>query len=161
VNGVFQTMAEMMMSPLATMRSVLNDYVIKFINDFSRGTRPSSATSAGALGLGEGFKVPALAKGGVVEGQRGKGVPFIGGEAGPEMVLPLKREVIEKTLAPLMPEMKFPALDRLVEIGAGIERALSTGIFRVTSVDKDKKQDAKKPERNDIEMAPSLFGGTW
>lgn len=95
-----------------------------------------------------------LAKGGVTTGPTTRLI----GEQGPEMVLPLKREVIERTLAPILPEMKFPALDRLVEIAAGIERVLMGGALRVRT---DQQAAPARDERNDLHMAPGMMGGGW
>jgi phage-related protein len=85
-------------------------------------------------------------------------VPLIG-EAGPEMVLPLRPDVIERTLAPIIPSIKFPALDRLVELASSIDRTLSQGTMRVLTTNPAQRAP---DSGSDIALAPGMVGGgSW
>lgn len=98
-----------------------------------------------------------MAAGGVVTGPTRKLI----GEAGPEMVLPLSPDVVERTLAPILPDMKFPALDRLVEIAMSIDRTLSRGTMRVLSMNTETPAQDEDRGMGDIYMAPGMNGGSW
>jgi hypothetical protein len=160
VQGVFGALAQIVTTPLDTMKGVLNDYLISFANDALKWEVPVVGGSlAEALGLAPGYVIPKLAEGGIVEGQRGKGITANLGEAGPEAVIPLKREVLERTLAPIIPDIKFPALDRLVELAQGIDRTLSQGTLRVLTMNPEARDERGA---GDIMLAPGMAGGgSW
>lgn len=91
--------------------------------------RVTKDTSYGDIALASIYKAlggKERAKGaGMIQGPRGVGVPSIVGEAGPEMILPLRSDVVERVMAPLFPKLDFPALDRLVEIASNVERIMT------------------------------------
>lgn len=89
-----------------------------------------------------------MAAGGVVKGP----ISTLVGEAGPEMVLPLKREVVSEVLAPLIPDVTFPALDKLLAVAMQIDKRMG-GAVRVLDT-------GMKPQQQQRQPAPDPFGGS-
>jgi len=126
--GVINSIMNALRSPLETMKGIINDNVIDTANSILSWDPPGpGGRLSNIIGLGRRYQIPRLAAGGIVDGE----TEAIIGEAGREMVLPLKRDVIRDVLTPLMPDLEFPALDQLVRLAGLIERQLSTGTVRV------------------------------
>lgn len=70
-----------------------------------------------------------MARGGVATGP----VDVVVGEAGKELMLPLKESVVRDVVAPLLPEFKIPALDGLLALAQRVEKRLG-GVLVVNDI---------------------------
>ena len=157
--GVFQTLSKAALAPVETLKAGLNATVIDGLNALTQYEFP--------LGIGslrELMGVPVLphfAEGALIT------QPTVGliGEAGPEMALPLDSDKITQVLAPLIPELDFPALDKLLEVAKHIDQILSGGgVLRVMTVnDEQRDLSGGGGGGNALSMAPGLagMGGAW
>lgn len=111
------------------------------------GTFSSKMSALGVPGFADGAAM--------VKGPRGVGVPGVIGEAGPEMVLPLRADVVERVLAPLLPDFKSKALDRMVVLMAEQNRYLR-GTLRVVM---EGGGSARDDGGSALDSSPGMYGG--
>jgi len=136
VRGIFNAVLTAMRAPVQALVRWINYMVIGSINEILKAEIPVIGGSLGTItqGLFGYSSLPELqlAEGGVVQQRPGGTLARIGEGGDDEVVLPLRADTIERVLVPLLPAMKFPALDRLVEIAASIDKRMA-GTLRVDS----------------------------
>lgn len=125
----------------------------------SRVAKPAPKTTVPGILLGHRDQLSeamkGMADGGIVTRETIARV----GEKGKEAVLPLDGEVLGRTFAPMLRDLKFPALEKLVEIAQHLQAVLMNGSVRVTSADVGKTADR---DNGNISMAPGMYGGgSW
>lgn len=158
----FGALLAAMQSPLETMKTFINTYIMGPLDSLLNASLPVIGKLSDVLNKLPGVKIttplPRLAEGAVVEGPRGRGIQATVGEAGQELIMPLKPDVLERVLTPIIPNIKFPMLDKLVEIADGIYNTLQRGTVRVSSAD----APARAERQDNAVLAPGMYGGgSW
>ena len=140
IQGALGAAIAALSAPIETMRRLINRHVIDVVNTLLTFDLPAiGALSEIIPGVST---IPRLAAGGVTTGATFAEI----GEAGPEMVLPLRSDVIEAVLAPVLPDL---GIDRILDMLTSIDRKLG-GVLRVDSA-------AVLPRQNRSANEPSLL----
>ena len=105
---------------------------------------------------GRRYQIPMLAEGGIA-GVAGDAALAAVGEAGPEAILPLKADVIERVLTPLLPKIELPGLGEAVGWLQRIHERLS-GVLRVQEVSGRTGGNGSGGEDDSLASAPGLSG---
>ncbi len=97
INGVFKAMFAALMSPIETIKGVINDTIIDSINTILSAKIPVVGSTIGSIANVK--RIPHLADGGIISGVEGQGGVLANiGEAGPEAVIPLRDDVLKNLL---------------------------------------------------------------
>ena len=129
LSGVFGYMKSALLSPFEALKALLNVAIIGPLNKLFEVSFAGFSIGGAVSALGVTVPIKEFAAGGIVTG------PTTGliGEAGPELVLPLKPSVIEQAMGPVIPKMMMPGLDRVVGVLERIDDRLG-GTLRVDGV---------------------------
>lgn len=121
----FDALLAAVMSPLATIKSFINDWIIAPLDSLLSADIPIIGKFSDILNKLPGVSIktplPKLAKGGILN----QATPVIAGEAGPEAILPLNKETFDNVM---------PGLDEAVDVLRSILRAV-TGTLTVRNAD--------------------------
>jgi hypothetical protein len=156
--NLFQTLADMVMLPVKILREFMAGNLIEGIINPMLRWQPLSMfgvqSSVGQiLGVGA-LNMPKLAQGGVVTDPT---VAMVGEGADDEIVLPLRKDVLEKVLEPVIPEMALPGLEEATQWLAKIHAAL-TGTLTVRTAQRFVGGDDSRAEDDDLTAAVGLGG---
>ena len=132
--GVVGSIFGAVMAPVETMQFLANKYIVNGLNDFLEWNPPiiPGGNIADLIFNDKDYRVPKFARGGIagVENSGGQGVVGEFGEAGPEMLLPLRPDVIQRVLAPVLPSLEMPGLERAIAVLERMDAKLG-GVLRV------------------------------
>lgn len=161
IGSAFDTLLSALSAPLRALVSFVADWLVAPLNKLLSATLPVIGVQLGTLiGLPGAIAapgIPGLAEGGIVNRPTFAQI----GEAGPEAVIPLRTEAIEKIIAPMFPKLEMPGLREMVGLLSDINAALR-GTLRVTGGDDVGSGGGGRGDDADLFAAPGLSGaGGW
>jgi phage-related protein len=132
--GAFQVVIDTLMAPINAVKGIINDWIIDTANDILAWDPPviPGGNVADILFDDPSYRIPLLAAGGITkpEAVPQGGVQAVVGEAGPEMILPLRGDLVRSTLAPAFEGIEVPGIDQMIGFLESIDRRLG-GTLRV------------------------------
>jgi len=161
LRGIVGSILAAIKVPLMAIANFINDNVIRPANAILAYDPPGPfGKLSEIIGLGENYQIAdiGLAKGGIVKEKEGGTTAQIGEGGADELVLPLRADTVERVLAPLIPNIEFPALAQLADTALRIERFLNTGILRVQPVGGGGLQQARSNDRDNLGDAVGMEG---
>jgi hypothetical protein len=160
IGGAFSTLLQTLMAPLRALALFVSEWLVGPLNKVLSATLPFIGQIGRLIGIPGEIAVPniGLAEGGIVTRPTFAQV----GEAGPEAVIPLRPEAIERIIAPIFPKMEMPGLREMVGLLSDINSALH-GTLKVAGVDEGAgASGGRGSDDADIFAAPGLSGaGGW
>jgi phage-related protein len=154
VGSVFSSMLSLIQSPLEIMKSLINTSLVEPLRYALTGQIPIIGESLASL---FGLELPTpFAEGGVVRTP----TRAIVGEAGPEMILPLKPEIIQEILPTMFPTQSKIVVDDNTEINRTIISLLREEVALLKDLLRQKaSQDVPIRTGPDIKFALTGFIG--
>ena len=124
--GIIGAAISALMAPIATIKNLINNYVIETINDILNWDIPGPPGRLGSVVGIDFLPKLALAAGGITTQQAVGvgGVQAVVGEAGPELILPLRPQAVRAALAPALDGLALPGLDQVLRVLESIDRRL-------------------------------------
>jgi phage-related protein len=132
VRGIFQAIQAAILSPLETIKAIINTGIIDTLNSFLSYDLPviGPIKDIKALGLSTP-PISRLEAGGIVEGGKGGTLAQVGEGKGNELVMPLSRETVQETVGPLLGGVEMPAMQEVVEALHSIHQTIERAVDRM------------------------------
>lgn len=102
VEGIFKSIAGIIQAPIEGIRKVINDYIIDTMNDILSADLPVIGNLAGIIFDDEGYRIPRLQHGGIIDAVPGGREVIVGEGGAPEAVVPLTTEAVADFIQPAL-----------------------------------------------------------
>ena len=152
---MFDALIAAVSSPIETIKALLNEWVVDFINRLLRWDVPGPPGTISEIVWGGHYEMPELAAGGIATGRDGV-VAEVGEAGSPELIQPLTPASVQANLGPLLAGIEMPGLESAV---AWLERihGVLTGTLHVESVGGQAPAERAR-DIDDLAAVPGIMG---